>query len=186
MIKKILYIIIIVFTGLAAFGQNESYYSDIIAKRMNGLREVKVKSGRVDILTGEYAIEVKKAPQWKHAIGQALWYAQQTNKKPGIILIMKSKNEWKYGIMLQSTLNYAGLDDKVKVWFWPTDFDIGFEQASMQTKEYKQSLITDTGCEYWLTRSSGIRHNKTCRNFGNTNGRCATKDEGRACKLCGG
>jgi len=39
---------------------------------------------------------------------------------------------------------------------------------------------------YWLTIKSGIRHNSKCRYFHNSNGRPCTKDEGRACKLCGG
>lgn len=186
MLVKIINILLIVLVGLSAFAQNESYYSDMIAKELDGAREVKVKSGRVDILTKNYAIEVKKAPQWKHAIGQALWYAQQTNKSPGIILIMQSKYEWKYGIMLQSTLDYAGLSDKVKVWFWPRDFNISFKQASIQAASYKQSLISNTDCKYWLTKSSKVKHNKTCRHFGNTNGRCSTKNEGRPCKVCGG
>jgi len=39
---------------------------------------------------------------------------------------------------------------------------------------------------HWLTISSGIRHNSTCRHFKNSKGRMCTKDEGRACKICGG
>ena len=39
---------------------------------------------------------------------------------------------------------------------------------------------------YWLTIKSGIRHNSKCRYFHNSNGRPCTKDEGRACKICGG
>ncbi len=175
-----------VFFALQLLGQNESYYSDRIAVELDGKREVKVKGGRVDILTEDYAIEVKKAPHWKHAIGQALWYAQQTNKMPGIILIMQNSRERKYGIMLQSTLDYAGLGGKVKVWFWPEDFGVDFQEAEVQSNSYRQALLSNGGCAYWLTRSSGKRHNKTCRYFGNTNGRCATKDEGTACHLCGG
>lgn len=39
---------------------------------------------------------------------------------------------------------------------------------------------------YWLTIKSGIRHNTRCQYFHNSNGRPCTKDEGRACKKCGG
>lgn len=39
---------------------------------------------------------------------------------------------------------------------------------------------------YWLTTKSGIRHNSTCRYYKNGQGRSCTKDEGRACKICGG
>ena len=44
------------------------------------------KNGRVDIVTDEYAIEVEWANNWKHSIGQALWYSIQTNKKPASYL----------------------------------------------------------------------------------------------------
>ena len=39
---------------------------------------------------------------------------------------------------------------------------------------------------HWITISSGIRHNKSCRYYRNSKGRMCTKDEGRACKKCGG
>ena len=39
---------------------------------------------------------------------------------------------------------------------------------------------------YWLTISSGIRHNSKCRYYMNSKGRFCGPDEGRACKLCGG
>ncbi len=39
---------------------------------------------------------------------------------------------------------------------------------------------------YWLTIKSGIRHNSKCRYYHNSKGQPCTKDEGRACKICGG
>ena len=39
---------------------------------------------------------------------------------------------------------------------------------------------------YWLTIKSGIRHNSKCHYYQNFKGRPCTKDEGRACKICGG
>jgi hypothetical protein len=39
---------------------------------------------------------------------------------------------------------------------------------------------------FWITTSSGVRHNAKCRYFKTSKGRPATKDEGRACKICGG
>ncbi len=46
-----------------------------------------------------------------------------------------------------------------------------------------KQAITKT---HWLTIKSGIRHNSNCRYFKNSKGRMCTKDEGRACKICGG
>lgn len=39
---------------------------------------------------------------------------------------------------------------------------------------------------HWLTTSSGVRHNKSCRYYKNSKGRMCTENEGRACKKCGG
>lgn len=39
---------------------------------------------------------------------------------------------------------------------------------------------------FWITSSSGVRHNEKCRYFKTSKGRPCTKDEGRACKICGG
>lgn len=39
---------------------------------------------------------------------------------------------------------------------------------------------------HWITNSSGIRHNSKCKHYENSRGRPCTKDEGRACKICGG
>jgi hypothetical protein len=105
------------------FGQTERDYEEYIAKQINGKTEVSVYSGRVDIVTEEYAIEVEKASEWKESIGQALWYGMQTNKKPGIILLILEPEDRKYGVMLISCLQHAGLKSKIKVWFFPENFE---------------------------------------------------------------
>ncbi|HYX49745.1 MAG TPA: hypothetical protein VE843_08375, partial [Ktedonobacteraceae bacterium] len=40
--------------------------------------------------------------------------------------------------------------------------------------------------KYWMTISSGKRHNSACRYFMNSKGRFCGPDEGIPCKLCGG
>jgi endonuclease YncB( thermonuclease family) len=40
--------------------------------------------------------------------------------------------------------------------------------------------------KYWLTTSSGIRHNLSCRHYATSKGRSCGKADGRACKICGG
>ncbi len=40
--------------------------------------------------------------------------------------------------------------------------------------------------EYWITTSSGKRHNSGCRYFGTSRGRPGGATEGTACKICGG
>ena len=39
---------------------------------------------------------------------------------------------------------------------------------------------------YWLTTSSGVRHNSGCRYYRKSKGRPCGKGEGRGCKICGG
>ena len=197
-IKNILQIFIwILAVNISLPGQNEAYFVDIISRKLGGVTEMPVYGGRVDIVTDEYAIEVEWARKWKNAIGQALWYGLQTNKKPGIVLIMRSKNDYRYGIMLQSALDYAGLHDKIKVWFYPEDFggsmnsiryglyqsqDAGNTASSYISKENNNNAKTN----YWLSRNSKVRHNSSCRWYMRSKGRFCGPDEGRPCKLCGG
>lgn len=42
------------------------------------------------------------------------------------------------------------------------------------------------GGSFWLTTSSGIRHNSDCRYFGTSKGRACSAAEGRPCQKCGG
>ena len=39
---------------------------------------------------------------------------------------------------------------------------------------------------HWITSSSGVRHNSSCRYYRNSKGRPCGPGEGRACKICGG
>jgi len=77
--------------------------------------EVPVKYGRIDLLTDDYAIEVDSLEKFHEAIGQALHYAKETGKKPGIAIFIiepkqSDKEKLKYLIRL---CNYY----KIKVWF---------------------------------------------------------------------
>ena len=40
--------------------------------------------------------------------------------------------------------------------------------------------------KYWLTTSSGVRHNSSCRWYEKSKGRPCGPNEGKACKICGG
>lgn len=51
---------------------------------------------RVDCLTDEYAIEFDRGKNWAEAIGQSLYYAKMTGKKPGVAIIIKSPDEQRY------------------------------------------------------------------------------------------
>lgn len=51
---------------------------------------------RVDCLTDEFAIEYDWAHKWAESIGQSLYYAHMTGKKPAVAIIMKSPEDEKY------------------------------------------------------------------------------------------
>jgi len=46
--------------------------------------------GEVDCLSDKFAIEVDWAAKWAESVGQSLYYADATHRKPGIILLCES------------------------------------------------------------------------------------------------
>ena len=178
-------IIVIIFADISA--QGESYY----IKKLNdqyfkGETEVKVPNGRADIVNDGYAIEVEWADKWKNSIGQALWYGLQSNKKPGIVLIMKDINDRKYGIMLMSALDYAGMTDQIKVWFYPEDFGGSFESVNIEKQELIQTPIETNG-SHTRNTNSGVRHKVSCAYADCTNCvPCGATEGSKACGRCGG
>lgn len=59
-----------------------------------GQAEVKLPdSTRVDCLTDEYAIEVDFQKKWAESIGQALYYAIKTGRKPAVLLILENEEK---------------------------------------------------------------------------------------------
>lgn len=65
---------------------NEIYFDG------DGKLEVPVKYGRVDILTRRYAVEVDRLSKFHEGIGQALHYAKETGKKPGLAIFIIDPN----------------------------------------------------------------------------------------------
>ncbi|MBQ4123838.1 hypothetical protein IJD44_09010 [bacterium] len=51
---------------------------------------------RIDCLTDEYAIEFDYAKKWAESIGQSLYYAKKTGKKPAVAIILKKESDKKY------------------------------------------------------------------------------------------
>ena len=60
--------------------------------------------------------------------------------------------------------------------------------ASIQSvdKSKESSPKNDVALTHWITTSSGVRHNSSCRYFNNSKGRMCLATAGRACKRCGG
>lgn len=72
----------------------EKYYQ---VKYCQGALEYRLADKtRVDCLTEDYAIEFDFAAKWAEAVGQSLYYALKTCRKPMIALIVESDKDWRY------------------------------------------------------------------------------------------
>ncbi len=69
---------------------------------------------RVDCLTDTHAIEFDWANKWAEAIGQSLYYSFATNKKAGVVIILKSEKDKKHLTKLYSVIEHNKLD--IDVW----------------------------------------------------------------------
>ena len=84
---------------------NEKYYQTKMCNNLNGIMEYRLKDKtRVDCLTDDLAIEVDWAKKWAESIGQSLYYAQMTNKKPAVGLIV-GRNDKKFVARLKVVAN---------------------------------------------------------------------------------
>lgn len=98
MVKEIarmfVFAVVLVFVVSDCWAYPERYYQE---KTCNGIKEYRLDDGcRVDCLTDEYAIEYDFANKWAEAVGQALYYAEKTGKKPAIVLILKNEKQKKH------------------------------------------------------------------------------------------
>lgn len=116
--KKTLFTIFILFffqiPTLSAHTHMEKEYQFKWCSLNNGNIEYKLPdSTRIDCLTSEYAIEFDFASKWAESVGQSLFYAMSTNKKPGIVLIMENpEKDEKYLKRLQKLANTYN----IKIW----------------------------------------------------------------------
>lgn len=77
--------------------QKEAYYVEQWCKPDFGKREVVLWDlTRVDCLTKDYAIEFDFAKKWAESVGQALYYAKMTGKKPAVVIILRQISDIKY------------------------------------------------------------------------------------------
>lgn len=77
--------------------QSESYYQNQWCTSDFGRKEAVLwDMTRVDCLAKDYAIEFDFAKKWAESIGQSLYYAKLTGKKPAIALILTSPTDYKY------------------------------------------------------------------------------------------
>jgi hypothetical protein len=79
-------------------------------KAHNGQLEVALPDGtRCDCLTDTHAIEFDFGNKWAEAIGQSAYYALQTGKKAGVVLVLETVKDKKYWLRLNSTIQHFNM-----------------------------------------------------------------------------
>lgn len=92
---------------------HEIDYQRYWCEKNHGELEHRLGDGaRVDCLTGEYAVEVEYAHKWAEAIGQSLYYARMTGKKPGVVLIIRENGDQRFARRLRAVAQQQG----IRVW----------------------------------------------------------------------
>jgi len=88
----------------------EKFYQNKWCQDQGGKVEVVLPDKtRCDCLTESHAVEFDFGSKWAEAIGQALYYAIQTGKRAGIVLILEDQKDYKYWIRLNSTIQHFNL-----------------------------------------------------------------------------
>lgn len=92
---------------------------------------------RVDIWTSTHAIEVDWPQKWAEAVGQSMYYAALTNKKPGIILLVSDpKKDERHIYRCQTLCEKEGID------LWLVKAKKPSEKKNRTTSS-KQSISTE-------------------------------------------
>ena len=87
-----LLILMLMLLAVPAFA-TERDYSLRFCQQVGGQAEyVLTDHSRVDCLTDTVAWEVEYAKHWQSAVGQSLFYAMETGKRPGIAVIYSDKD----------------------------------------------------------------------------------------------
>lgn len=113
MIKMIKYVIFIILSAIVMFSALEldntevsvptvnlsqkMHEKDYVNKYCTGIIEYTLPDKtRIDCLTEDYAIEFDFAKKWAESIGQSLYYAKKTGKKPAVAIITEGERDLKY------------------------------------------------------------------------------------------
>ncbi len=102
--------LVVILCATTAHAKKEAWYRDQWCSAHHGRTEVTLPDrSRADCITEKHAVEIEFARKWKESIGQSLDYAMQTNKRAGIVLILRNKKDYKYWIMLNSVIEHFSL-----------------------------------------------------------------------------
>ena len=95
--KKLALCTIILINSLIVANASENQINKLWCSKNGGEEQFRTKDRTfVDCITEKYAIEAEYDYNWKEAIGQSLHYAESTNKKAGILFIIRAKSNKDY------------------------------------------------------------------------------------------
>lgn len=94
----------------AAHEHNERHYQNQWCQDHVGEQEVVLPDKtRADCLTLTHAVEVEFGNKWAESIGQSLFYALQTDKRPGVVLVIESVEDRRYWYRLNTFIREFNL-----------------------------------------------------------------------------
>ncbi|WP_201353845.1 hypothetical protein [Hydrogenimonas urashimensis] len=92
-----LLVVISLTNSFAHSTHHEKHYQRIFCEKVHGKMEYRLKDGtRVDCQTPTYSFEVDFGHKAFESVGQALYYAMMTGKRPGIVLISETPKDDRY------------------------------------------------------------------------------------------
>jgi hypothetical protein len=110
MIKLLIALILIPSLAFAGHLHKEKEYQEAWCKKVQGVTEYRLEDGtRVDCLTDQMVIEFDFAPKWAESVGQALYYAEVTGRKPAVVLIEEFEGDDHYVNRLKTVADRHGI-----------------------------------------------------------------------------
>ena len=111
--------ILILAIALTTTGPTEADMVGKIAARYALTQSVQIEhvlwdGTRVDILTDDVAYEVDWAKKWAEGCGQALYYGLVTERTPGLILLVRSKDDYRFVYRAQTVCKKYGIRLRVE------------------------------------------------------------------------
>ena len=116
--NKIAFVLILLFatTANAARLHHEVVYQEHWCTEAGGVTEFVLPDlARVDCLLDDYAIEMDFSDKWAESIGQALLYANETGRHPGVVLISENGvDDYRFLLRFLSAISQS--DRAWRVW----------------------------------------------------------------------